>query len=105
MRYEDFISQNNTDNNEIKYIIKSVKDKKDYLIIYFENADKISISIDNYFKYKLNTLKGIDEDKYTLLKADEKVFLAYRSCLRKLSIKDYSIKQIKDHLYIFFRKE
>lgn len=85
----------NQDN--IKYVIKKIKTYEDYVFIYLDDQ-KIQISIDDYFKYNVSKLKGLNEDIYNVLVENEKQLKAYRSCLRKLSIKDYTCKQIRTHL-------
>ena len=97
MKLEDLIKNNDVDIKDIKYLINKIKTYEDYVFLYLDD-DKIQVSIDDYFKYNLSKLKGLDEDTYQLLKINETKLKAYRSCLRKLSIKDYTIKQIKDHL-------
>lgn len=84
--------------DNIKYIIIKTKEKQDGVIIYLDNKERISISVDNYFKYSLSSLKGLDQKLYDLLKNEERIFLGYLSSLRKLSIKDFTIKQIHDFL-------
>lgn len=84
--------------DDIKYKITKIKEKENEVIIYLDNNEKIYLSIENYFKYRLCSNKGLDEKTYNILKDEEKVFLAYRKVIRKLSIKDYSIKQINDFL-------
>lgn len=95
MKFENIV--NNNDIKNIKYEIKKIKTYDDYVFIYLDE-DKIQVSIDDYFKYNLSKIKGLDENLYNQLKSDETNLKAYRSCLRKLSIKDYTTKQIKDHL-------
>ena len=85
----------NQDN--IKYEIKKIKTYEDYVFIYLDDQ-KIQISIDDYFKYNVSKLKGLNEDIYNVLVENEKQLKAYRSCLRKLAIKDYTCKQIRTHL-------
>lgn len=86
--------------SNIKYKIVKIKELQDGVIIYLDNKEKIHLSIDSYFEYAINKQVGLDDKLYEKLKNDERLFLAYRGALRKLSLKDYSIKQIKDYLYI-----
>lgn len=101
MKIEDFIKTQKIEIKEIKYLITKYKEKQDCVIIYLDNSEKITISVDNYFKYNLNALKGLDNNLYEILKNEEKVFLGYKGALRKLSIKDHTYKQIKDYLSKF----
>ncbi len=100
MKVEDFLKQSKSEIYDIKYGIEKIKEKQDGAILYLNNSEKINISIDNYFKYSLNNLKGIDQNLYDILKKEERIFLGYLSVLRKLSVKDYTIKQISDFLII-----
>lgn len=98
MNFEDFIKTQKIEVKEIKYQIKKTKEKEDAVIIYLDNSEKITISVDNFFKYSLNNLKGLDDKLYEILKNEESIFLAYKGALRKLSIKDHTIRQINDYL-------
>lgn len=99
MKLEDFLSQNKTEAiEEIKYPIKKVKATQDYVLLYLEE-EKVMISLENYFKYNVRNLKGLDDKLYNIFKNDERLLKAYRGALRKISGKDYTIKQIKDYLY------
>lgn len=98
MKLEDFLNSKNIELGEIKYPIKKLKTGQDYVMIYLEE-DKIMIPIETYFKYDLKNLKGLDDKLYNQFKEEEILLKAYRSCLRKLSSKDYTVKQIKDYLY------
>ena len=99
MKLEEFLAENRIDTNrEIKYEIKKIKATQDYVLLFLED-DKIMISLENYFKYNVKSLNGLDEDLYQLFKQDEKLLKAYRGCLRKISTKDHTVKQIRDYLY------
>lgn len=100
MKVEDFIKTNKVKVNNIKYKIVKTKDSQDYVTIYLDNKEKIKLSIDSFFDYAIGSLKGLDQKLYNKLKDEERILLGYNGALRKLSIKDCSIKQIKDYLYI-----
>lgn len=97
MKVEDFLKNNNIEIKDIKYPVKKVKTRQDDVLIYLDE-EKIVVSIENYFKYSLSKIKGLDEETYLLLKDDERLLKAKRGCLRKLSMKDYSIFQMKEYL-------
>lgn len=86
--------------SNIKYKIIKIKEKQDGVILYLDNKEKISVPVDKYFEFGLNNIRGLDQKLYEILKNEEKVFLGYLSCLRKLSIRDLSVKQISDFLKI-----
>lgn len=88
---------------DIDYKISKIKNKNDYMLIFLDNDEKINISIDNYIKYDLSKIMGLDNKVYELLKKEERILLSYNSVLRKLASKDYTVKQIKD--YLFVKKE
>lgn len=98
MNVEDFLKKNKYTVKDIKYPITKIKEKEDGVVIYLENKEKINISVDTYFNYSTNTLKGLDDGLYEILKNEEKQYLAYRGVLRKLSAKDFTVKQIDDYL-------
>ena len=100
MKFEDFIKQNKSEIKDIDYKITKIKEKQDLVLIYLDNNEKINISIENYFKYNLSKIKGLDIETYNKLKDEEIVLLAYTKAINKLSQKDYTVKQIKDYLSI-----
>lgn len=100
MRIDLNITNNKDYTNNIIYLITKIKEKDNGVIIYLDNKEKINISVDNYFKYSINSLKGLNQDLYDLLKNEERIYLGYLCSLRKLSIKDYTNKQIHDFLMI-----
>ena len=67
MKVEDFLKENNIQITDIKYPIKKIKTREDDVLIYLEQ-EKIVVSIENYFKYSLAKIKGLDEKTYVLLK-------------------------------------
>lgn len=83
---------------EIKYPIKKIKEKNDDVLLYLDE-EKIRIPVDIYFKYSLKNLPGLDDELYSILKNEQLLYLSYVGCLKKLSIKDYTSKQISDYLY------
>ena len=98
MRLEDFLKENKIkEEKEIAYPIKKQKICEDYVMLYLEE-EKIQLSVESYFQYGIKNAKGLSEELYEKLKDEERLFKAYRSCLRKLSLKDHTVKQIKDHL-------
>ena len=100
MKIEDFLKDKKIEIKDIKYKITKSKEKEDGVIIYLDNKEKISVSVDNYFKYGISSLQGLDQNLYDILKKEEKIFLGYLSALRKLSIKDFTVKQIEDFLKV-----
>ena len=99
MNVEDFLKTNKPTVKNIKYKITKIKEKQDGVVLYLDNKEKISVSVEKYFEYGLSSLKGLDQKLYDQLKKEERLFLGYLSCLRKLSIKDFSNKQISVPLH------
>ena len=97
MKAEDLLKRKTPQIRECVYPIKRIKVKEDYVMVFLEE-EKIMVSIEAYFQYGLKDLKGLDEELHEVLKKDEKTTKAYRSCLRKLSARDHTIRQIEDHL-------
>ena len=98
MKVEEFLKLNKIEVKGIKYKIIKTKEKQDGVVIYLDNDEKINISVDIYFKYSINSLKGLDDNLYEILKSEERLYLAYKGALKKLASKDHTIKQIKDYL-------
>ena len=88
------------ENINIDYKITKIKESNNYIVLYLDNDEKLYVSIEAYFKHNLANLKGFDNKTYELLKKEENLILGYNAVLKKLSIKDHSIKQIKDFLYL-----
>ena len=88
------------ENINIDYKISKIKESNNYIVLYLDNNEKLYVSIEAYFKHNLANLKGFDNKTYELLKKEENFILGYNAVLKKLSIKDHSIKQIKDFLYL-----
>jgi 1,2-diacylglycerol 3-alpha-glucosyltransferase len=82
---------------DIVYPIKKIRLYDSYVMVFLED-EKIQVSDDAYFEYGLKDRKGLDEDLYQKLKEEESVLKAYRGALRKISMKDQSVKQIRDYL-------
>lgn len=97
MNFDEFLKKQKYQVEDIKYPIKKYMVKDNYVSLYLEK-EKISVSLDDYVEYSISSLKGLDDKLYEILKENEKYLLAYMGCLRKLSMKDYSVKQIKDYL-------
>lgn len=100
MKVEDFLNSNKLQIKEVKYKINKIKQLENDVIVYLDNKEKIKVSVDTYFKYNISELEGLDDDLYLTLKNDERLYLAYLGALRKLSIKDFTVKQIHDYLII-----
>ena len=88
------------ENINIDYKISKIKESNNYIVLYLDNDEKLYVSIEAYFKHNLANLKGFDNKTYELLKKEENLILGYNTVLKKLSVKDHSIKQIKDFLYL-----
>ena len=94
MKLEDFLSDHQVKEvKEITHPFIKVKLRPDYVFIEMQD-EKLMVSIEDYFSYKIKDLKGFDDELYAKLKENEKLLKAYRSCLRKLSSRDYTIRQL-----------
>lgn len=89
-------------NNKQSYKIVKTSLKDDLVTLYLVNdlneRDKLSLLIDDYYEYKLKKDSLINSELFNELNQKERLLLAYRSALRRLAIKDHSIKQIQDSL-------
>ncbi len=99
MKLEDFLQDEKIkeEAEDLSYPIEKIKIYEDYVMLYLKE-EKIQVSVDSYFGYKIKDIKGLSDELYHKLKDEEIVFKAYRSTLRKLSYKDHTVKQIHDHL-------
>ena len=97
MKAEVFLQEKSGTEIEEKYPIRKKKIKEDYVMLFLDE-DKIMIPVESYFSYGIKDLNGIDDELFSKLKEEEAYLKAYRSCLRKLSVKDHTVKQIREHL-------
>ncbi len=97
MNCKETHQENEKEKRENKYTISKLKVSESGVTVILEN-EKIQISDDAYFKYGLNNLKEVDKDLYLKLKNDERLHKAYKGCLRKISTKDHTVRQITDFL-------
>lgn len=88
---------------EDSYEVIKIKASDDYMKIYVVNDSedepiKITISLDDYFTLKIQ--KNTMLDRYTVseLQHKELLLFAYRSCIRKLRMRDYTIKEMRIYL-------
>lgn len=84
------------------YEIDSIKLKNNYVVINVKNIGgekhDILMSLDNYYEYGIRKDNRISHKEFEQYIQEEKILKAYLDCLRKLIIKDYTIKQMYDHL-------
>jgi len=98
MKLEDFLKQKDEfKETEILYPIEKIRIHEDHVTLVLPE-ERITVSVEAYFRYGLKDRKGLDGSLYETLKKDERITKAYRSCLRKLSVRDRTVKQISDHL-------
>lgn len=84
------------------YTVKSIKLKTDYVLLELvspeSSTEEIIVSLDTFYekgirKDDIVSLEMIDE-----LKKDEAITNVYKSAIKKLSIKDYTVKEMYDYL-------
>lgn len=85
------------------YEVLKIKSLDDYMKITVENEKEslsfpILISIDDYFLYKIRKGTMLDRNTVEEFHHKEKVLLAYRACIRRLRMKDYTKKEMKRYL-------
>lgn len=85
------------------YEVLKVKTLDDYVKITVENEKEaqsypILISVDDYFLYKIRKGTMLDRNTVKELHHKEKILLAYRACIRRLRIKDYTKKEMTTYL-------
>ena len=84
------------------FIINKIKLKNDVVSLYLSNSlkqsDKLYISVDDFYEYGLRIDNILNSEFLNFLKQRENYAKAYKSCIRRLSIKDYTKHQISKHL-------
>lgn len=88
---------------EDSYEVQKVKPVDDYMKIYIENDKedepiKILISFDDYFMYKIQKNTLLDRKTVAELQHKELLLNAHRACLRKLRMRDYTVKEMTTFL-------
>ncbi len=95
--YENSINEYNR-----YYLICKTKLKDDYVVLELENSyhskEDLIVSLDDFYDYGLRKNDKMKIQVFDELKTKENEVLAYRACLRKLAIKDYTVKQMYDYL-------
>lgn len=87
------------------FTITKVQLKEDIVVINIESTDlkeKISISSDTYLELGLRKGDRLSKQIYERIKREEVVTLAYRKTLKKIAVRDYSEREIRDYLYANF---
>ena len=62
------------------------------------NEEKLVVSLDSYYELGLRNASKISKFNFDILKKMEVFPISYKSCLRKLTNRDYSIKEMSDYL-------
>lgn len=97
MELEDLLIKN--DNKDLKVEKLTLKDNYVKVsLIDLNDKYNLSISIDDYYDLKIKKDDYISYEKYDELKKKESILLAYRSAIRRIGIKDYSIKGLSKAL-------
>ncbi|MCI9524105.1 MAG: glycosyltransferase [Erysipelotrichaceae bacterium] len=91
------------DDYEDAYEVIKVKALEDHMRIYVINDKedepmKIFISLDDYFNLKIRKSTLLDRSTVEELLHKEQLLLAYRGCIRKLRLKDYTTKEMKRYV-------
>lgn len=91
------------DDYEDAYEVIKVKALEDRMRIYVINDKedepmKIFISLDDYFNLKIRKSTLLDRATVEELLHKEQLLLAYRGCIRKLRMKDYTTKEMKRYV-------
>ena len=88
-----------------KFVIKKMTLKNDNVILQLENEDrneKVTVSADTYLELGLRKGDRLTKPIYDRIHNEEAETLAYQACLKKLSNRDYSERQMRDYLYVNF---
>jgi 1,2-diacylglycerol 3-alpha-glucosyltransferase len=82
------------------YEVVKIRIHDDYVSIIAQNdseedAIKVHITLDDYFNYKIRPHMMLDRNSVSLLLQKQKSFEAYRSAIKKLSRKDYTVEEMR----------
>ncbi len=83
------------------YLLKDCRYKDDTVLLVVDNGEnemKIRVSIDSFYSYGLRINEEIEKDVITLLLKEELYTNAYQGCIRKLTYKDRTEKEMRDYL-------
>ncbi len=84
------------------YLLKDVRLYNDYVKLKLENGFKekedLIVSLDSFLNEGLRKGMQLQSSTYDRLKMKETSILAYVDCLKALARKDYTIKQMYDHI-------
>ncbi len=88
---------------EDSYEVIKIKSADDFMRIYVINDKedepiKITISLDDYFTLKIQKHTLLDRNTVNELQHKERLLHAHRLCIRKLSMRDYTTKEMRLYL-------
>ena len=86
------------------WVVESIRYKKDGAVITalhkdYKTEETVFLPAEEFIREALKEKEILDDEHWKKLKEDAAYFSAYRECLRKLSIKDRTEKEILDILY------
>lgn len=84
------------------YEILTVKIKNDNVVLKLKNENdsniEILLSLDDYYEYGIRKKTRMSERDYLIFKKKEEELKAYAACYKKISIRDYTVKQMYDFI-------
>ena len=84
------------------YVIESISLKNDYILLKTKNPlqvnEEILVSLDTYYESGIRKGDRVSLDIIDKLKENEKETIVYRSCLKRLANRDYTVKQMHDYI-------
>ncbi len=88
---------------EDSYEVIKIKSADDFMRIYVINDKedepiKITISLDDYFTLKIQKHTLLDRNTVNELQHKERLLHAHKQCIRKLSMRDYTTKELRQYL-------
>ncbi len=88
---------------EDSYEVIKIKAADDFMRIYVINDKedepiKITISLDDYFTLKIQKHTLLDRKTVNELQHKERLLQAHKQCIRKLSMRDYTTKELRQYL-------
>lgn len=84
------------------YLVENIKVKNDNILLILNNKKEakieLLISLDNYYENNIKKGKIISNNELSKYQKEEKILKAYLSCIKKITTKDYTAKQIYDYI-------
>ncbi|MBQ1512629.1 MAG: RecX family transcriptional regulator [Erysipelotrichaceae bacterium] len=86
---------------ESSYVVKSISLKNDVVHLTLNNGkneEKVMVSLETYYQLGIRKDDKLTAAQYERLKNEESFVKAYRAALKRISARDYTVKQMREYL-------